>query len=101
MTRVVVDDAAVAAFARDPAVVDMLQSSGFMDDVVREMQRLGSQVSQEGADSIDFELDDSGEFFRVSWGTDHFYMYFYEVGTIELAPQPFMRPVVDAYNRRR
>jgi hypothetical protein len=101
VNRVVIDEAAVRAFASDPSVVHELERSGFVQDVVSEMQRLGSRVSQEGADSIGFELDPSGDFYRVTWGFDEFYMWFFEVGTLEIAPQPFARPTADAYNRRR
>ena len=59
----------------------MLESSGFLDEVVAEMRRRAPELTGEGAESIDFELDESGEFYHVSWAKEHFYMYFEEVGT--------------------
>lgn len=75
----------------------MLESSGFLDHIVAEMRRLAPKETGEGAESIDYELDESGEFWHVSWGKAHFYMYFPEVGTAEEPARPFMRPVADKY----
>lgn len=76
----------------------MLESSGLLDRIVADMQRLAPRLTGKGAESIDFKLDPSGEFYRVSWDEEHFYMYFPEVGTEDEPPQPFMRPVADRYN---
>jgi HK97 gp10 family phage protein len=95
----VVDVAACKRFARSPAVMEMLDDGGLLDEIVAEMRRLAPKDTGEGAESIDFELDESGDYYRVSWGKAEFYMYFFEVGTDELAPRPFMRPVADRYNR--
>lgn len=97
-SEVVLDNGAIARFAKQPEVVEMLQSTDLLREIVLEMRRLAPWNTGKGAESIDFELDSSGEFYRISWDKDHFYMYFHEVGTIEISPHPFMRPVVDRYN---
>jgi HK97 gp10 family phage protein len=96
--HVTVDYAGIGRFESSAELVDMLESSGLLEDIVAEMRALAPDHTGEGAESIDFELDESGEFYRVSWGKDHFYMYFEEVGTIDIQPHPFMRPVADRYN---
>lgn len=91
----------VARFATSDELMDALEESGLLDEIVAEMRRLAPDdpdTSRSGANSIDFELDDSGTFYRVSWDKKHFYMYFPEVGTEDAAPRPFMRPVADRYN---
>lgn len=80
--------------------MDQLEESGLLDEIVAEMRRLAPEDTGEGADSIDFELDESGDFYRVSWDKAHFYMYFPEVGTDDEPARPFMRPVADRYNNR-
>lgn len=99
--QVRVDAAAVARFGSDRNLMRDLEDSGLLNEIVAEMRRLAPRNSGEGADSIDWEIDESGEFFRIAWGKDHFYMYFHEVGTVHLAARPFMRPVADQYNSRR
>lgn len=96
--EVVLDNGAIAKFAKQPEVVEMLESTDLMREIVLEMRRLAPYNTGKGAESIDFELDESGEFYRISWDEDHFYLYFHEVGTIEIRATPFMRPVVDRYN---
>lgn len=95
-----IDYGAVRRFETDPALVRMLETEGILDQIVAEMRRLGEQIDHEGAQSIDYELAPDGESYRISWGKKYFYMYFFEVGTIHIAPRPFMRPVADRINRR-
>lgn len=99
--RVEVDASAVIRFGKDADLLRELEDSGLLDEIVAEMQRQAPRDTGEGADSIAWELDESGEFFRISWGKDQFYMYFHEVGTIHLAARPFMRPVAGQFNSRR
>lgn len=99
--RVEVDESAVVKFASDPDVMGDLEDIGLLDEIVAEIKRRAPRDTGEGADTIDWELDESGEFFRISWGKDAFYLYFHEVGTIHLAARPFMRPVADQYTSRR
>jgi len=95
---VAIDWAAVAKLATSEEAVRLIEDSGLPDEIVAEMRRLAPRDSGEGADSIDWEVDESGEFLRVSWGKAEFYMYFHEVGTEKEPARPFMRPVVDRYN---
>lgn len=95
-----IDTGAMARFVRSDELMGALEDSGLLDEIVAEMRRLAPKDSGEGAASIDWEIDDSGEFFRISWGKDQFYMYFHEVGTLHLAPRSFARPVADRYNNR-
>lgn len=95
-----VDLPAVARFATSDEIMDALEASGILDDIVAEMRRRAPDdpdTTRSGANSIDFEIDDDGTFFRISWDKEHFYMYFPEVGTQDAAPRPFMRPVADRY----
>ena len=98
-----VDTHAVARYATSDELMDALEESGLLDEIVEEMRRLAPDdpdTTRQGANSIDFEIDDSGTFFRISWDKEHFYMYFPEVGTEDAAARPFMRPVADRYNNR-
>lgn len=95
------DKAAIAKFERSPALLEALHDSGLLQDIVAEMQRRAPKDTGEGADSIDFELDDNAEFFRITWGKDQFYMAFHEFGTADQPARPFARPVADEYNHRR
>lgn len=95
-----IDLRAVGRFATSDEIMDALEDSGILDDIVAEMRRLAPDdpdTTRSGANSIDFEIDDDGTFFRISWDKEHFYMYFPEVGTEDAAPRPFMRPVADRY----
>lgn len=98
-SRIVVDVAACNRFARSHEVLNQLEDEGLLDEIVAEMRRLAPKDTGEGAESIHAELDDSGDFYRVSWDEAHFYMYFSEVGTGDEPARPFMRPVADRYNR--
>lgn len=95
-----IDLRAVGRFATSDEIMDALEDSGILDDIVAEMRRLAPDdpdTTRSGANSIDFEIDDDGTFFRISWDKEHFHMYFPEVGTEDAAPRPFMRPVADRY----
>lgn len=96
--EVVLDKEAIARFGKSPEVVAMLESSDLLREIVAEIRRRAPEVIREGADSIDFELDESGEFYRISWGEKYFYVWFFEVGTFEIRATPFIRPVVDRLN---
>lgn len=99
---VTVDLRQVARYVTSDEFMDVLEASGILDEIVAEMRRRAPDdpdTSRSGANSIDFEIDDSGTYFRISWDREHFYMYFPEVGTQDAAPRPFMRPVADLYNR--
>lgn len=98
--EVVLDKEAVARFGKSPEVVAMLESSDLMEEIVAEMRRLAPDEIREGAESIDFELDESGEFYRISWDQKYFWVWFWETGTLEIRATPFIRPVVDRLNNR-
>jgi HK97 gp10 family phage protein len=89
------DEKAIAKLATSEAVMDAMAESGNLDEIVAEMRRLAPHDTNKGAESINWELDESGEFFRISWDKAHFYMYFSEVGTVLVPARPFMRPVAD------
>jgi HK97 gp10 family phage protein len=91
------DEKALAKLATSEAVMEAMAESGELDVIVAEMRRLAPRDSGKGAESIDWELDESGEFFRISWGKDEFWMYFSEVGTVLQPARPFMRPVADRF----
>lgn len=95
-----VDVAACNRYARGRSLLDAIRDEGMLDQIVDEMRRLAPENTGKGADSIDYELDESGEFWRISWGKAHFYMYFSEVGTDDEPARPFMRPVADRFNTR-
>lgn len=100
---VTIDLRQVARYATSNELMDAIEASGLLDEIVAEMRRRAPDdpdTTRSGANSIDFEIDDSGTFFRISWDKEHFYMYFPEVGTQDAVARPFMRPVADMYNRR-
>lgn len=99
-SEVTIDKAGIDRFGKTPEVVDMLESSDLMREIVEEMRRLAPEEIREGAESIDFELDESGEFYRISWDQKYFWVWFWETGTLEIRATPFIRPVVDRLNHR-
>jgi HK97 gp10 family phage protein len=92
-----IDAAAIAKLATSEAVMAAIAESGELDVIVAEMRRLAPKDTGKGAESINWELDPSGEFFRVTWDKAHFYMYFFEVGTVLIPARPFARPVADRF----
>lgn len=85
--------------ATDPGVRAQMEDE-ILPAIAARMRERAPKETGAGAESIDFELDESGEFYRVTWGKDQFYMYFHEVGTIHLVARPFARPTADEFNSR-
>lgn len=99
MAKVTVNESAIRSLQTDRRILASLEDEA-LPAIVAEMRRRAPHDTGEGAESIDFELDESGEFYRVTWGKDQFYMYFHEVGTEKMPARPFARPVADMFNRR-
>lgn len=90
--RVSVNDSAVAALDRDPAVLDQVMSVG--NQVADRAAQSSDAWSDEGYATIHAELG-GDNVVRVSWDQEHFYMLFFEIGTSEISARPFLRPALD------
>lgn len=66
-----------------------------------EARRLAPKDTGAGARSIKVKsafVNGQNEY-HVSWDRDHFYMWFWEAGTIRNSPRPFLRPAADTVQR--
>lgn len=95
-----IDERACVRFSRSPDLVELLEEQGQLDDVVAELKKYCPKDTGKGAESIGYELDESGEFWHVSYSKEHFYLYFIEVGTEKLPARPWIRPVADRLTTR-
>lgn len=88
MTRVVLDQAAIAALAHDPAVLRAV--GNVAEDVAARMRATAPRRTGRGADSIHAEpVPNPADGFRVSWDRQHFYMSFANDGTAHQRAQRF------------
>jgi HK97 gp10 family phage protein len=98
MARVVLDQAALDALARDPDVLRMVGQVA--EDVASRMRATAPRRTGRGADSIHSEpAPDPGEGFRVSWDKDTFYMGFQNDGTPHLRARHFAEDAARSVGR--
>jgi hypothetical protein len=93
--RVVVDEAAVKALARDEHIRDYLLAASV--HVVRAAQGAAPRLTGAGAESIHTEpvLDGDEWTARTSWDRVRYYMFFQERGTKKLDARPFLVPALE------
>lgn len=101
MTRVRVDQAAIARLAADPAVLAAVRPvADAVADRMRDRAKAVLGGSDRGPDSIRADpAPDPADGFRVSWTKDHFPMGFAELGTEHQQATPFARPTADEFRR--
>lgn len=80
MTRVVLDQAALAALASDPQVLAVVRAQ-VAEPLAEDMRAAAPKRTGAGAASIHVEDDPDGRGLRVSWDRKHFYMGFRDLGT--------------------
>ena len=92
--RVVVNRREVQRLAHHPEVEDAEER--IAGQVAGIASLLAPKLSGEGAASIHGEQQSDGTW-RVSWDELHYYMFFQEVGTEKMEPNPFLRPAADQF----
>jgi hypothetical protein len=98
VTRVVLNRAAVAALARNPAVLRGV--SEVAEHVATRMRATAPRRTGRGAASIHSEpAPDPAEGFRVSWDKDHFYLHFQNNGTPHLRAKHFAEDAARSVGR--
>lgn len=87
-----INHAAAAALARDPKVLEYTEQVA--EEVAARARKRAPKRTGAGAESIHVErVEKEGDIvFRVSFDTEHFYMFFNEVGTEKQKAHPFLRP---------
>lgn len=99
MARVVLDQAAIAAFAADPAVLRAV--GDVAEDVAVGMRATAPKRTGAAAASIHVEpAPNAADGFRVSWDRQHFYLGFAETGTRDERARPFIARAVGRLRRR-
>lgn len=96
-TRVTVDQAAINALSKDPAILAGVREVA--EAAAERMRKRAPENTGAGAASIHAEPDPDGGGYRVGWDKAHFYMSFHEFGTEDQPARPFVRPTVDEFNR--
>lgn len=94
MGQIRLDPAAIAKWAGSTDAKRILAALG--EQVANDAKANAPRESGAGAESIHHEIgeDAEGAYVRVSWDSDHFYMFFHEVGTSRMPARPFLRPAV-------
>lgn len=100
LATIKIDEGACRRFSRSPDLVQLLEDQGQLADIVAELKKYCPKDTGKGAESIDYELDESGEFWHVTYGKKFFYLYFPEVGTEHQPARPWIRPVADRLTTR-